>query len=252
LSTGKVRVYTISHMKRKGTYFLYGNHAVEAALKNGSRSCIRLIAEGRDHTSLISLARGRSIPFEAGEPSKAAGLRGDDAVHQGVALEVEPLPGIDLQSLKPAKGQRNLIIILDQVTDPHNVGAIFRSAAAFGVRAIVTPDRHTAPETGVLGKAASGALDIVPWVRVTNLGRALHDLFEMEYWRLGLDADAKKTIADVDLGENIALVLGAEGKGMRRMTAEHCDLLAKIPMPGKIDSLNVSNAAAVALYALSA
>ena len=220
-------------------------------MKNNARSCLRLIAAGKDHTPLISLARARNIPFEAGELAKVAGFRENEAVHQGVALEVEPLPDIDLHELKPVEGQRNIVVVLDQVSDPHNVGAIFRSASAFGARAIITPDRHTAPETGVLAKAASGALDIMPWVRVVNLGRALHVLFEMEYWRLGLDADAKKTIAEVELGENIALVLGAEGKGLRRMTAEHCDFLAKIPMSGPMGTLNVSNAAAVALYQLS-
>ena len=150
------------------------------------------------------------------------------------------------------KEQKNLVLILDQVTDPHNVGAIIRSAAAFGAKAIITTDRHAPPESGVLAKSASGALEALPWVRVTNLSRAMDQLADMGYWRIGLDGHAKQDVRDVDFGDNIALVLGAEGKGIRKGTADHCDGLVKLPISRTIESLNVSNAAAVALYVFSA
>ena len=140
---------------------------------------------------------------------------------------------------------------MDQVTDPHNVGAVIRSAAAFGAKAIITTDRHAPPESGTLAKSASGALEAMPWVRVTNLSRALEQLAEIGFWRIGLDGYAKTDIRDADFGDNIALVLGAEGKGIRKGTADHCDALVKLPISRTVESLNVSNAAAVALYVFS-
>lgn len=239
-------------MSKKGTYFIYGRHAVLAALSNPRRSTIRLLVTGKADQEITLALSGKDLKIETVSDRDLQAKLPRDAVSQGLALEVEPLRGIALADLKPASG-KNLVVALDQVTDPHNVGAIFRSAAAFGVKAIVTQDRHSPPEGGALAKAASGALDAVPWIRVTNLSRALDDLYEMGYWRIGLEGAADKTISEVDMGGNLVLVLGAEGKGLRQLTAEHCDLIVKIPISGEgeIESLNVSNAAAVALYELS-
>lgn len=235
-------------------YFLYGRHAAAAALANPERKALRLIlAKGnKDLEPLAQAARKRSVPLEERSSDQIAGLLPNDAVHQGAVLEVQPLPEAHLEeAARLEQGQSNLVVVLDQVTDPHNIGAVFRSAAAFGAKAIVTQDRHAPPESGALAKAASGALDQVPWVRATNLARALDQLFEMGYWRMGLDGAAETALDQADLGDSVALVVGAEGEGLRRLTKEKCDLLARIPISRRVESLNVSNAAAIALYALS-
>lgn len=169
-----------------------------------------------------------------------------DAVHQGAAALVHPLAEPPLHELYDAK----LLLLLDQVTDPHNVGAILRSAAAFGASAVIATDDHAAPENGALAKAACGALDIVPYIKITNLAATLEELKKQQFWCIGLEGDTKLTIDKARTYDKKALVLGAEGKGLRRLTAEKCDLLVKIPIQPAMESLNVSNAAAVALYAL--
>ncbi|MCC3862331.1 23S rRNA (guanosine(2251)-2'-O)-methyltransferase RlmB [Pseudemcibacter aquimaris] len=238
--------------------WLYGKHAVLSALENPLRRIKRLIVSKRSHDQyqadlkkihLEHRALNPEIaPIEVFEKNLPA-----DSVHQGIALLTDPLPDTHLDEACVAlPDQRNLVLILDQVTDPHNVGAIIRSAAAFGAKAIVTTDRHAPPESGVLAKSASGALEALPWVRVTNLSRALDTLAEMGYWRIGLDGYADQDVRDADFGDNIALVLGAEGKGIRKGTADHCDGLVKLPISRTVESLNVSNAAAVALYVFSA
>jgi 23S rRNA (guanosine2251-2'-O)-methyltransferase len=174
-----------------------------------------------------------------------------DAPHQGVVIEAEPLEDVWLSDILAEAGDKAVILILDQVTDPHNVGAILRSAAAFGAVAIVTQDRHSPPESGALAKAASGALERVPWVRVVNLSRALDELAEAGFWRIGLAGDAELALADALGPQKVALVLGAEGPGMRSNVRDHCDALARLPIRDAMESLNVSNAAAVALYAAS-
>ena len=174
-----------------------------------------------------------------------------DAPHQGVVIEVEPLEDLWLGDVLADAPERATLLVLDQVTDPHNVGAILRSAAAFGAVGIVTQDRHSPPEGGALAKAASGALERVPWVRVVNLARALEEIAEAGFWRIGLAGEAETELKDALGPARVALVLGAEGPGMRSNTREHCDAVARLPISDSVESLNVSNAAAVALYAAS-
>jgi 23S rRNA (guanosine2251-2'-O)-methyltransferase len=166
-------------------------------------------------------------------------------------IEAEPLEDIWLADLLSRSAERSVLLVLDQVTDPHNVGAILRSAAAFGAVGMVTQDRHSPPEGGALAKAASGALERVPWARVVNLARALDEIAEAGFWRIGLDGEASAELKDALGPQRVALVLGAEGAGLRQNTREHCDALARLPITDAIESLNVSNAAAVALYAAS-
>jgi 23S rRNA (guanosine2251-2'-O)-methyltransferase len=185
------------------------------------------------------------------EVTDLARLVPNDAPHQGVVIEVEPLEDIWLGDLLTQADEKATLLVLDQVTDPHNVGAILRSAAAFGAIGIVTQDRHSPPEGGALAKAASGALERVPWVRVVNLARALDEVAEAGFWRIGLAGDAKSTLGEALGPQKVALVLGAEGPGMRQNIREHCDALARLPITQAVESLNVSNAAAIALYAAS-
>ena len=178
-----------------------------------------------------------------------ARLVAKDAPHQGLVLECAPLEDIHLDEAITAND--GPLVILDQVTDPHNVGAILRSAAAFEAAALVTQDRHAPPESGVLAKSASGALETVPWVRVVNLARAMDEMAEAGYWRIGLDGEAETDLASALPAGRVALVLGAEGEGMRQNIASHCDAHARLPIGNAIESLNVSNAAAIALYAVA-
>jgi len=217
------------------------------ALANPKRRVRRLLAV---EAELGKLPARR--PAERSDPQALAGLLPQGAVHQGLAALVEPLPMVDLgellEDLPPAVAVR--IVVLDQVTDPQNVGAILRSAAAFGAAAVILTERHAAPESGALAKAASGALEVVPLIRVVNLARAIETLKQAGFWCLGLTADATSVLAEARTDGRIALVLGAEGTGLRRLTREHCDLLIRLPTYGPIDQLNVSNAAAVGLYEL--
>ena len=227
---------------------LWGKHAVAAALGNPNRTVLKAWAT-RETAQYVQFPR--DIAVTLADAADLGRLVPSDAPHQGLVIEVEALDDIWLDGILAEAPERALLLVLDQVTDPHNVGAILRSAAAFGAIAIVTQDRHSPPESGVIAKAASGALERVPWARVVNLARALEDIGEAGFWRIGLTGDA-----DVDLREalgspRVALVLGAEGSGLRPNTREHCDALARLPISGAIESLNVSNAAAVALYAAS-
>ena len=227
---------------------LWGKHAVEAALDNPDRKVLRAWAT-REAASYMRFPK--EVAVTLAEAPDLARLVPHDAPHQGVVIEVEALEDAWLDGLLSSAPERAVLLVLDQVTDPHNVGAILRSVAAFGAIGIVTQDRHSPPESGVVAKAASGALERVPWVRVVNLARALEEIGEAGFWRIGLAADAETELREA-LGPNrIALVLGAEGAGLRPNTREHCDALAKLPITDAIESLNVSNAAAVALYAAS-
>lgn len=236
---------------KKGTqqFWLYGMHAVKAALANPLRLKSRLLLTSEAANSLgklpsfAELASGREI--EKHLPPQTP--------HQGVAMLVNPLDSRDISEIEALARNKEpaVVIILDQITDPHNVGAILRSAAAFGVVAIIQTDKNSAPETGALAKAASGALEVVPLIKVVNLARAMQSLKDMGFWCIGLAMKAEKTLAQLNMQGRIGLVLGAEGEGMRRLTQENCDIIAKLPMPGQMESLNVSNAAAIALYELN-
>jgi 23S rRNA (guanosine2251-2'-O)-methyltransferase len=193
----------------------------------------------------------KEVPLTVAEASDLGRMVPADAPHQGVIIEVEPLDEPWLDGLLSDAPERAVLLVLDQVTDPHNVGAILRSAAAFGAIGIVTQDRHTPPESGVVAKAASGALERVPWARVVNLARALEEIGEAGFWRIGLVGDAPTELREALGSPRVALVLGAEGAGLRPNTREHCDALARLPISDAVESLNVSNAAAVALYAAS-
>jgi 23S rRNA (guanosine2251-2'-O)-methyltransferase len=225
---------------------LWGKHAVAAAFDNPERKVLRAWAT-REAAGFMQFAK--DLPVTLAEAPDLARLVPNDAPHQGVVIEVEPLGESWLDELVLEAPERAVLLVLDQVTDPHNVGAILRSAAAFGAIGIVTQDRHSPPESGVLAKAASGALERVPWVRVVNLARALEEIGEAGFWRIGLAGDAQTDLKDALGPPRVALVLGAEGPGLRPNTREHCDSVARLPITQAIESLNVSNAAAVALYA---
>ena len=228
---------------------LWGRHPVEAALKNPNRQHRKLWAT-REGIETLDGELPPDFPVEYADVQDLARLVAKDAPHQGLVLECEPLDGHFLDEVATGDPSRP-IVLLDQVTDPHNVGAILRSAAAFGAAAIVTQDRHAPPEGGVLAKSASGALETVPWVRVVNLARALDDLAEAGYWRIGLAGEAEANLGESLTTGPVALVLGAEGEGMRHNIMQHCDALARLPITSAIESLNVSNAAAIALYAVA-
>jgi 23S rRNA (guanosine2251-2'-O)-methyltransferase len=231
--------------------WLYGRHAVEAALANPRRSCHRLLATAEALARLGAHAQRPGLEVAVVERAALDRLLGEDAVHQGLALSVAPLPELDLRRTCAPDPGRNVVLALDQINDPHNLGAILRSAAAFDVRAVIIPERRSAEIGGVAAKAASGALDLVPLVEVVNLARALDELAALGYWRVALAADAAATLDDVPEERNLVLVLGAEGSGLRRLVAEHCDFAARLPIAPQMDSLNVSVAAGIALYALT-
>ena len=236
-----------------GAVRLWGRHAVEAALTNpervakklwGTREAIQAMLD--DHDAELPT----SLPIEYAQAADLGRLVARDSPHQGLVLDCAPLPDLVLgELLDEAEGRT--IVLLDQVTDPHNVGAILRSCAAFDVAGLITQDRHAPPESGTLAKSASGALELVPWVRVVNLARALETISEAGYWRIALDGEGKATFPSALPGGPVALVLGAEGDGIRRNVLDHCDAVARLPISRAIESLNVSTAAAIALYAAS-
>jgi len=230
----------------EGLVRLYGLHTVRAALDNPARK-IRKMLVTRNAAERLELGDVSALPFDADmvEPKDIDRITGSDAVHQGVLIEAEPLRPKRLDQLKDS----TLVLVLDQVTDPHNVGAIMRSAVAFGAGALITTVRHSPQESGVLAKAASGALEHIDHIEVRNLAQALDELHEAGFQTVGLDSEGPAVLEQSLAGDRIALVLGAEGKGLRQKTRETVTALARLDMPGVIRSLNVSNAAAVALYA---
>lgn len=232
----------------------WGRHAVTAALANPERTVRRLWGT---REALASLSLPPVLPVVHADVADLGRLVPADAPHQGLVAEVDALEDVWLGDLlDQGAGDLRPLVVLDQVTDPHNVGAILRSAAAFDALGIVTQDRHAPPESGTVARAASGALETVPWVRVVNLARALDEIAEAGFWRIGLTGGANGTLAGALSGlgneRRVAIVLGAEGEGLRHNTETHCDELARLPIGAKVESLNVSNAAAIALYAVAA
>jgi 23S rRNA (guanosine2251-2'-O)-methyltransferase len=223
---------------------LFGLHAVEAALANPSRQVMRVLATDNAAHRLAPLLARRGLTPDVATMRDLDRLLGPDAVHQGVALEVEPLPPVALDAIDAGA----LLLVLDQVTDPQNVGAAVRSAAAFGASGLVMTERHSPPLHGALAKAASGALDLVPIILVKNLAQCMAELGERGFLRVGLAEQGDQALETTSLTRPLALVLGAEGKGLRQLTREHCDLICRISTTRTLASLNVSNAAAVALH----
>ncbi len=250
-----------SHQPRRGgkptdqrgkALWLYGLHPVTAALRNPARKAVKLVATRQAAERLQAGVPDLTIPVEIADSASVAALVPEDAVHQGLALNCTPLSQPHIEDLVEIPDAPSALVVLDQVTDPHNVGAILRTSAVFGAGAVIVQDRHAPPESGVLAKSASGALEHVPLIRIGNLARSLDVLKQAGYWIVGLDGDAEAGLDGLGDKGKTALVLGAEGQGLRRLTAETCDFLVKIPMtPNAVGSLNVSNAAAVALYELA-
>ena len=226
---------------------IYGAHPVEEALKNPARRFVKLTATLNAAERLKELTQPLKITPQIVNPKVLDRMVGPDAVHQGMILEAKPLVQRELRDIEKS----GLVVMLDQVTDPHNVGAILRTCAAFNVTALVTTARHSAEASGVLFKAASGAYEHVPFVKVTNLARAMEEFRDAGFRLVGLDSDAETVLGAVDKALPLVIVLGAEGKGLRELTRKNCDVVAKLAFTGAIRSLNVSNAAAIALYALS-
>ncbi len=247
--------------------WLYGLHAVRAALENKRRKVLRAVLTTRAAEEIGAKLLGR-VRHEIMDGDAIARLLPAGAVHQGAALQCEKLPVLNLEEMLtpthpptlaaraseddlPLAGggkNRRIVLVLDQISDPHNTGAILRSAAAFGVSAVIVQDRHAPPESGALAKSASGALDIVPYVEVVNIARALEELGELGFWRVALVGDGEQSLKDAVSGGDVALVLGSEGSGVRRLVRERCDASASIAIDAQMESLNVSNAAAIALY----
>jgi 23S rRNA (guanosine2251-2'-O)-methyltransferase len=236
------------HKRGEDSHWLWGAHAVRAALANPRRKARKLMVVGAD-PGIRALAAAAKVPLETVDAASLGRALPRDAVHQGFALMADPLEELDIhEAVEDAPAPRRLLL-LDQVTDPHNLGAIMRSAAAFGACGVVVQDRHSPPVTGVFAKAASGAIEIVPLIRVVNIARTLEELGEMGFLRLAFADEGAEPIQKIDLKRDVVLVLGAEGEGLRRLTREKCDVTVRLPTLPRMESLNVSNAAAVALYA---
>lgn len=238
----------------KETVWLFGLHAVRDALLNPAREKLRLIVTRNALDKLEDAVAVAGIEPELVDARNFSAPLDEGSVHQGAAMEVRPLNWGKLADVAISGAGAPLVVLLDRVTDPHNAGAVLRSAEVFGARAVIAPRHHSAPETGALAKTASGALERQPYLRVTNLAEAMSELKDMGFFLIGLDGEAEVTLAQALAGAGtrpIGLVMGAEGPGLREKTRETCDMIARIPFAGAFGSLNVSNAAAVSLYAAS-
>ena len=227
--------------------WLYGTHPVMAAMDNPNR----VIREIWAVKSVVeTLKNPKKIPVKVVMREQIDSLVGQNAVHQGVVAKCEPLQPYAIEDLirDTKKAEKALVVILDQVSDPHNVGAILRSSAAFGAKAVIVPDANAPEESGVLAKSASGALEVIPLIRVSNLSRTMEALKKAEFWCVGMDGYAKREMGEDKLPQKCVIVMGSEGDGMRRLTAENCDYTVKLPIARTVESLNVSNACAIALY----
>lgn len=231
-----------------GMVRLFGSHAVEAALNNPRRRVLRLLATENAERRLADVIAARGVPIDRATPGDLDHLLGADTVHQGLLLEAEPLPEPTLEELVKGAAETGPLVLLDHVTDPHNGGAVLRSAAAFGAAGVVMTRRHSPPLNGVLAKAASGALDLLPVLPVQNLARTMLELKGLGFRLIGLEGSATDRLESERFEGLTALVLGAEGKGLRELTQQTCDRLVSITTGGPLASLNVSNAAAVALH----
>lgn len=237
------------HMKflpESGHYWLYGIHAVQAALDNPKRVKRRMLCTAPTIGKLQIPKHQKPLQLESKELAR---LLGEQTVHQGCALEVQPLPQ---PSLETAAEQSTCLLMLDQVSDPHNIGAMLRSAAAFGAGGIIMQDKHAPKENATIAKIAAGGLEHVPLIKVTNLTRALESLREFDFWSIGLDGEAQNLLSTLSAPEKKVIVMGSEGKGLRPLVAKSCDYMAKLPIHRQMESLNVSVAAGIALYALCA
>ena len=240
--------YPKPEAKSGGGLWLYGLHAVKAALANPDRKVKRAVLTTRAAEEIGPKLLGK-VRHEIADGDAVSKLLPAGAVHQGAALQCDPLPKRDLEDILDMPSEkRRVIVIMDQISDPQNAGAILRTAAAFGVTAVIVQDRHAPPESGALAKAASGALDSIPYIQVVNISRALEQLGEREFWRVALAGDGDGALKDVMPAGDVALVMGSEGAGIRRLVRENCDVSAYVPIDSAMESLNVSNAAAIALY----
>jgi 23S rRNA (guanosine2251-2'-O)-methyltransferase len=235
-----------SIMAKHSSLWLYGQHPCEAALKNEARKILMVVSLNpaiATHPAVITRQLKTRVADKGWFEKTFPG-----AVHQGVAVQVAPLESMDIRDLAQAEQSNQIVVILDQVTDPHNIGAILRSAAAFGAKAVIMTDRHAPDESAILAKSASGALELVPLIRAKNLAQALQELKNIGFWVYGFAESGSQLLPKVDLKGKVALLLGAEGSGMRRLTQENCDFLLRLPTSEHFSTLNVSNAAAIALY----
>lgn len=228
--------------------WLYGFHAVVAALKNPERKINRLLVT-KETLPELTLSLNEKPVHEVVSRADLEQILPKNSVHQGIACLTQPLPEKFIEDI-PEK-ESSLIVLLDQVSDPHNIGAIMRSAAAFNADAVLITEKNAPEATGALAKSASGALELLPLISVVNLARTMNDLQKRGYWCVGMDGSAPKTLKETDLPKKIVLVMGSEGYGLRRLTTENCDFMVKLPISSKVESLNVSNACAIALYDIS-
>lgn len=239
-----------------GVFTIYGRHAAEAAIANAKRSIVRIYATAENAEALKKLLQQHKR--DAGllkivERKEVDRMLPEEAVHQGIAAQVKPLdaPGLEDVCLAAEQREKCVVLVLDQVTDPQNVGAIIRSCAAFGAAALIVQDKNSPAESGAMAKASAGTIEFLPVCRVTNLARALERLKKSGFWVAGMDGYATTTVDKMNKSGRVALVMGSEGKGMRRLVEESCDETIKLPIDPRVESLNVSTAAAIALYELS-